>query len=327
MKINRDMVVAHASSYWYTPCRDGLVWLSDRPIRIEAERAARKLNADWAAVFLQTDFIRYRDGLFFIRSKHLSQLASYTYHEANIPDSDKILVQPWEGLNDCTHFVSECLSAGGVPLHELNVGGLVKTLKARSDVQTLAEFVDFSLAKRIVQSGVMKRGDIIAYGTAAKNFSHAHAVIYMGNNQVCNHTHLNHPSFTGGNDLDTHGNWERYATTGTGHTRVLLFHFKDDVPVSAQSSMLGYWSVTWRGKTYYYYFEASGRVSYSSHTPANKKQAPADFEGRGYWFENGGAIKMSWTKTGTLETLRSTGHNTMSGTWNDSVPISAAKLG
>ncbi|HET7544399.1 MAG TPA: hypothetical protein VFK05_31225 [Polyangiaceae bacterium] len=327
MRFDRKKVLAHATSYWYRPCEDGLVWLSERPIRIEAERAARKLSSDWVPVFLQTDFIRYRDGLFFIRNKHLSQLAIYRYHELEIPESDKILVQGWNGLNDCTHFVSECLSAGGLIIHELNVAGLVRTLQGRSDVQTLAEFVDFSLAKRIVQSGVMKEGDIIAFGTAAKNFSHGHAVVYMGNNQVCNHTHLNHPEFTGGNELDTKGNWERYSTTGTGHTRVLLFHYKDDLAVSARSPTLGYWSVSWRGHTYYYYFEGSGRISYTSHAPTDKAHAPAAVDGKGYWFDNSGAIKICWTKTGTLETFRSTGSNTMAGTWNDAEPISATKLG
>jgi hypothetical protein len=261
----------------------------------------------------------------------LPNLPAFQFFAPSIPAGDRIQVQDWAGLNDCAHFVSECLKEGGVHVYAVAVGKLVKQLRDLSYTKTLALSVDKSTAERIVKSGVMQEADIIAFGGNNNTFfPHAHSVVFMGNNKVANHTHLNHPSFTGGGGVFGQGIWQRYADPTTGHPEVTLVHFSEgdaDPATLASSPTLGWWEVNWRGTMYYYYFVKTGQVSYTKTKPSHLHLGPGAPVGRGYWFESSTDLKICWTATGSLEVfVRTPAASTMSGTWNDSEPIGAKKM-
>ncbi len=323
--MNRDAIKAHADAYWYRPCRDGNVWLWSAPIVVSAEMQRRGLSsAEWTAVFLNYDEARYIDGLYLVRNSLIPVLPQRQYYAGNLPAADCIQVRGWAGLNDCAHFVSECLTAGRVSVWHLGVGGLVQKLRELGDTRTLGYFVDADAAERIIGSGIMKPGDVIAFGTSHKTFSHGHSTIFMGDGKVANHSHLNHPSFTGGKGWFGGGVWRPYTEPTTGHPLVILIHFSDDdAPRSPATA--GWWRMTWRSQTYYYYFERSGRAYWTRRAPVTRVAGPGAFEGRGYWFDFTTQVKIAWTATGTLEVHSRQGVG-MTGVVNDTEAITGSKM-
>lgn len=325
MSLNRSAIKLYADTYWWRPCRDGKVWLSNQPIVESSELSKRGLSAsDWQGVFLNYDAERYFDGFYLLKKTQVPQLASKSYYAPNFSSSDCILVRDWWGLNDCAHFASECLKAGGVGAYDISVSGLISKLRAAASTKTLAYFVPLAMAQRIVSSGVMQIGDIVAFGADNQTFTHGHSTIFMGGNKVANHTHLNHPSFTGGGSQYGHGIWQRYADVDTGHPRVILIHFGDDDPPLVGNSMVGWWSTKWLGKDYYYYFKETGRVFWVGSKPTSKKE-PGAPQGKGYWFQNGSDVQICWTSTGSYEVYSKTGGSTLSGKCND-LPLSLSKM-
>ena len=322
--MNRGAVKSHADAYWYRPCRDGKVWLDSRTLDVSNELKSRGLSSsDWTAVFLNYDAQRYIDGLFLVRSALVSQLPGIQYYAPALPSSDCIPLQLWPGLNDCAHFASECLNAGGVHVSDLRVGDLIRKLRDRADTKTLAYFVDLASAKRIVDSGIMQVGDIVAFGTASKTFVHGHSTIYMGGGKVANHTHLNHPSFTGGGGYGS-GVWQAYAAPSTKHPLIILIHFSDGDAIRPDA-MVGWWKMTWRSATYYYYFEKNGRAFWGRQAPASRAQGPASYEGKGYWFDFNTGVKITWTMSGSLE-VHTRNADRLTGTLNDGETITGTKM-
>ena len=322
--MNRSAVKAHADAYWFRPCRDGKVWLKSRPLDVGGELRRRGLNgSEWSAVFLNYDADRYVDGLYFVRNSLVAGLPAAHFDARALPASDCIQVQDWAGLNDCAHFVSECLTAGGVPVWELGVGNLVHKLRARGDTETLGYFIDLDSAQRIVAAGILDVGDIIAFGTTHKTFAHGHSTIFMGGGKVSNHTHLNHPLFTGGGVFGS-GNWRWYASPRTGHPLVILIHFADGDRARSPAAV-GWWKMTWRSASYYYYLARTGHAYWTASAPVSLGQGPQAFEGKGYWFDLGAELKIAWTMTGSLEEHQRAG-GTLTGTLNGAESIVGTKM-
>ena len=222
-KFDRAAAKAWADIHWCIPCEDGVVWTNRGPLQID--HAREKLNgpsSDWWPVFLQPKESEFQDWLFFIkRSWTVDRLQTVQFHQERVPEADLRVICTWHnqgsslpgvpsGLNDCAHFVSECIRAGGIKVGSPGVPELVKELRKLGNTKTLANLVDKAAAKRMVLSGLVKIGDIIAYGGENDAYSpHGHRTVYMGGEAVANHTRLNHPDFSG---LEGgKGNWERYT--------------------------------------------------------------------------------------------------------------------
>jgi len=126
----RDDIKSHADTFWSQPCRDGLVWTSYRAINVNAELGARKLpTAEWMGAFLFYESGKGQaEGLFVIKkSERTKALTTWkvescpsavmlaTFHDKRSDDpAFPANKQPKDfGLNDCTHFTSECVVAGG----------------------------------------------------------------------------------------------------------------------------------------------------------------------------------------------------------------------
>jgi len=347
MAIDRSAIVSYANTYWYQPCKDGKAWLANEPVIIANEISKRKLSsADWTGAFLgydgqskpDTAGTRTRwllEGLYLIKrsdaGKLLSDRKASSYPGAimlaswydNRSDDSLTNPPPYNGLNDCAHFVTECLAAGGAPgLRTVSVPNLLNSLTAHSETKTLAKFTNQANAQRIMDAGLLKEGDVLIFSKTVNK--HGHSTIYLGGGKMAMHTYANHPNCPerGG------GAWTGSMTAE--HNLVTLIHWDaGDTYGTASDSLLGYWSVLWRGKVYYYYFGKGGRVSYSKTKPGNLKSPPNTADGRGYWFESTFGIDIAWTATGSLEQfIRPTmfTSNAMAGTWNGSEPLVATRL-
>ena len=346
MAVSRANVVSYANEYWFRPCRDGKAWLANEAVVIASEIARRKLpTADWIGAFLGYDGSSkpntagtrshwLLEGLYLVRSGDAGRLRSDRI-AASYPDaimlaswydnrSDDALTHPpqYNGLNDCAHFVTECLASGGeAGLRTVSVPALLNSLTSHADTKVLARFTNQANAQRIMDQGLLKEGDVLIFSKTVNQ--HAHSTIYLGSGKMAMHTYANHPLCTERGN----GAWTNSMTAE--HNMVTLIHWGlDDSYTSATDGILGYWSVLWRGTTYYYYFAKGGRVSYSKAKPSNLKTPASSAEGRGHWFQTSSGVDITWTSTGSLESFIAptlfTG-SAMAGTWNGTEPLIATR--
>jgi hypothetical protein len=227
---------------------------------------------------------------------------------------------PYNGLNDCAHFVTQSLAAGGIHVATTGVSVLFHKLHSVPDTKMLAKQVEAEVAEPIVESGIMHTGDVIIYSLGNE---HHHSVVYMGNAKIAMHTWANHPDHP-----TLHGDWKASATGD--HPLVTLIHFgRDDAVIPLHSPILGWWKVLTQGQTFYYHFERSGRVGYTSRKPAKLDHPIHAPEGKGYWFLDHHRLKICWTVTGGLEVLNAPGpgpHTHLEGTGVIKSKIVADKL-
>jgi hypothetical protein len=321
----------HASDYWYRPCADGVVrGANGIAINIANEFSFLKLNpSSYSAVFLNYDRsyksgASIAEGLYIVPSSSASigKLCSYNAQEkVNIvsdfpvrfflcsfpdglaePDSDPEkggLYPRYAGLDDCAHFLSECLHAERTDVPVINwAPALVAHLRNRHDTMTLADLVQPDNAQRIISSGVVKPGDAIFFGTRSDNIKYHHSTLFVndsdGGGLVSCHTWSNHPQLWKENN---HYNWRIYVNSTT-HTHITIIHFADHGELdNSASSMPGWWTIS-SIPAYYYFFEKSGRVLWFRQ-PQNIPAARPD--NIGHWFENWDGIRICWRDTGTFE--------------------------
>lgn len=353
-----DLTLAaqHADKYWAEICEDGKVITKERVIVIKDEYKNFGISPDqWKAVFLKYDTGAVRsEGLFFVPTNDSRTTLAVRnlngFHEAAFDnpvdrspgwkficswrDSGKDnlrfgIVPLYTGLNDCAHFVSECLAKAGLKVASTDVNKLLENIAATGKAKTLAQLTDKERAGRILQSGIMKPGDVLAFGKAGKG--HKHSALYLGDEKIAMHTYINHPDLI--NNLlvkqnpatGKKTNWETAANDA--HPLVTLVHFSYDDLLLLNSPRFGWWKVEWRGQNYFYYFDKNGRAGYIKQKPKNTKQPPLYLDGSGFWFELGTNLVICWTATGNLEvfSLIQSGHQ-MTGTWNDNEKLVAERI-
>jgi len=288
---NRDSAVSYARLHWMEPCDDGVIALaSNGPLVVEQER--KRLGAtgtDWLPRFQKV-------------ARGAEFVERFVFFNPSTKEIRKS--HEWEGLADCAHFLSKCVSAGGVPLSTDWVPTIVDTLRRLDSTKTLgAKVVDYR-AKEIIDVGVVRKGDVICYfdGLGKElGGGYVHSGIFVDGSNISCHTRARF-----GEDWNIH----------PGRYRHTIIHFADDdreAIESFASRVAGLWEVVWRGETYYYTFDRKGRVSYSS----SRSGAP---EGRGYWFPypaaGSGGLVICWTNSGSVERYVLDGSKGATGRWN-----------
>jgi hypothetical protein len=335
--------VGHANNYWYRPCADGQVWTPNAPVNVDRECRQRNLSpANWSARFLNYERPGgLAEGLFLIPSAIASTaimkargFLSRNYPEKyflcswsdNKKDTSEDQPPPFTGLNDCSHFVSECLQRGGVSTWALNAPDLVKGLRARTDTKTLCYQVEKDKARWIINSGLLTPGDVIAFSDAN---GFRHATLYLGGRMIAMHTASNHPdgnAYFVNTDQAGPNNWE--SSAHAAHPSVTLIHFAHrDTDTRTVTWAHGWWKVTGGSGVFYYHFTPDGQSAWMTQAPTNLTAPPDKPGGRGYWFVNSEKnVHITWRNSGTLEFFRPQPNQTMTGA-SDSESLSAARLG
>jgi hypothetical protein len=314
----REQIVSYVDDNWMVPCQDGLVYVYYGPINTKLKKDAQKkaTGKDWEAAFLQYPDAKYGslEGLYLVPASDLAKVKGGQFAIASYPDrkmlsswfdkADKDGANPEvlaqkpadNGLNDCAHFVTQSLAAGGIHVETTGVGTLFYSLRGMTETKTLALTVEAGVAEPIVNAGILKPGDVFIYSKLnGKVMEHHHSVVYMGSAKIAMHTWANHP-----NHPSIHGDWKKSATDD--HPLLTLIHFgRDDAPIAASSVMPGWWEAVWMSQTYYYHFDKTGHVAWTQKAPANTKQPISMVRGKGYWFDQPHRIAICWTETGTLE--------------------------
>ena len=330
--VNLTAAVNHANNYWYKPCLDGVVWTKSKGINVEQE--AVRFGKDpqrYVGRFLLYDAVDgQREGLFLIPAAdaHLGFLKAKGFDAGNF--DDKVFLCSWSddgrdiyagqtppytGLNDCSHFVSECFKQAGVAVWALSAVQLVANIRRRADTKTLCYQVDKEAARRIINSNLMTPGDVIAFSFDGL---FRHCTIYLGGRAIVMHTPLNHPHGPWKRETDSAGqnNWE--ASAHENHPEVTLIHFghRDRDPLTV-GWIHGWWEMSLPGgEVLFFYFGPNGKASYVSKRPTRVNAPPEAPEGKAYWFGMPGEdVLVCWKDSGTLDRVFLAGEQ-MSGTTN-----------
>jgi hypothetical protein len=243
-------------------------------------------------------------------------------------------------LEDCAHFLSQCLKAGGLKIREQwSVPMLLNELTAGEDsgprpiAKTLCEKVPRAAAQRIIDAGLFEIGDMIGYFTPAApgvemtGFTHSGMYCGTDNTGVGHITCHTASRFIGLTPPDLPDQWflvnPNYLFT--------LMH----IPRASESmanigpTLVGWWQMTQNKQTVFFYLLADGRAVRTTKAPTVAK-APTSIsvhDSRGYWFDRHGKITICWRADGSLFCMDlSSGPKPKSATI-DGTPASVARPG
>jgi hypothetical protein len=244
MPYNREAAVAYAAIHWPAPCHDGTISMISEPSLVVAKER-RRLDAtgpEWLPRFQK---VAVPDGGFIERFvfMHATTKELRVSHE-------------WKGLGDCAHYISRCVSRGGIPLATDWVPSIVTTLQGLgARTKTLCDQVPEERTKAIVATGLVRNGDIICYYDALKRElggGYVHSAMFVDSSTITCHTRARF-----GEDWNIK----------PGAYRHTIIHFADDdapfIDPFAER-LAGAWTVGWRSSHYFYHFTAKGGVRWSS---------------------------------------------------------------
>src|SRR5262245_4633824 len=112
MAFNRDAAINFADAHWNIPADDGIFYLSNQSVSIDQVRHKNVIPTSfWKAAPIA-------DGWqpFFVDDSAGGENAVFRRVVSGI--TEEILIHPDKGIADCAHFLSRCLTAGGVKVSE-----------------------------------------------------------------------------------------------------------------------------------------------------------------------------------------------------------------
>jgi hypothetical protein len=280
MSLNRQAAVDYGKKFWNRVCDDGKIWTSSAAVLLADKR--KKMGAPesdgWSAVYV-SDGSGGEKGVF-------RRVKGGIVEE--MPDA----IAVWSGshgLDDCTHYVCRCLTAEGVSLKETpRADELSVEMIGSSHSKTLALRTTKAQGQKVIDTGIFKAGDLVAYYMNSKG-RYDHTAMFVGKqvgsstdpggitcHSVCRFQGLS-AAWNGATDDD----WFLHDEEGRSYT---LVHFSDDDPAISATTrrwLPGWWKV---GKEFYCVLE-NGRAYSTMHKPANATQKLIHSHSVGYYFQ------------------------------------------
>jgi hypothetical protein len=309
MAYTRAAAVKFAEKFWNVPADDGIFWLSNQAVVVAQVRQMNTIpTTSWKKALATDGWMP-----FFVDDGNGGEKA--VFRRGMGPAMQEILINPWAGIADCAHFLSRCLSAGGLSIAERGVPSLVDRLQSLQNTKTLAEKVGQDAGQNIVNSGVFKPGDMIGYfnidpkGDYNGAKQYAHSGMYAGkingskDGAITCHTICRFP----GKSWVEDSWWLR----DPGHYLYTFIHISDDDPApdpGKAAILAGWWKAEFAGQTDFYFIQKNGSASKTKRAPV-KGQAAAHFaEDTAYWFmASNGEVTLTWRKSGSVERWSPTG--------------------
>ena len=211
-------------------------------------------------------------------------------------------------LEDCAHFLSQCLKAGGLRIAEQwSVPMLVNALRAGEDLsprptaKTLAEKVSRATAQRIIDADLLTVGDMIGY---FNDGGYSHCAMFTGKqNGVGRVTCHTKSRFVG---MTPAGVTDEWFLVNPNYLFTLMHIPRNSESISGLGAKFaGWWRVARGQQTEHYFLRADGRAIRTANAPKTTKapRGPSSGDSPGYWFESSGKIKICWRKDGSLATM------------------------
>jgi hypothetical protein len=98
-------------------------------------------------------------------------------------------------------------------------------------------------------------------------------------------------------------------------------------PTTVPGWLPGWWSVPWRGRTFFYFFDSNFTASWTFSKPVSNALAPLTFDDTAtVTFDDAKSITLKWSKTGSVERFSAATEASLVGTWNAVEPLIATKM-
>src|SRR5215471_6778746 len=296
MAYNRAAVVNYARRYWNRPCDDGKV--ETKAGQLVVSQIAP--GPDWEAWFAEDGV----DTLVFKKAGETDRKTRFNHRD----------------YEDCTHYINRCLIQGGMTTP---VTAWAPTMAGylinRSDTKVLGLKVPVDRARRVMDTGMVKEGDVIAYWGKG---DFAHMAVRVEAKGISCHT------FSRYDDQPFGETWE----LPVDNFLYTFIHFSADdaAPSGNMLAANGWWVATATGDEYYYYLLPNGKIRWTDHKPMTLAEPPADSNQAGYWFDMGGKLLIIWRATGSVEQYQfESVTSSYNGTWYygaSETPISMERL-
>jgi hypothetical protein len=286
MPIDRKAAVDYARKYWNRVTDDEKFAISSGYLRLADTRKSMHAPASdgWEAFFLP-------DGKNGEEAKFIRRVGSKT-------EVTPVPIATMDQLDDCTHYVSHCLLTEGIALTETaRANELAEAMLKSSQTRTLAVRTTQEQGQKVIDSGIFKPGDLVAYFKAELN-RYGHTAMFVGRttsrahdpggitcHSLCRFQGLSQ-AWNGADDDD----W--YLHGGLSYT---LIHFsEDDRKISGATLkwLPGWWQV---GNDFYFVWE-DGRAFSSPHRPQNAGHRLLTGESVGHYFEGNSEVIFVWRR-------------------------------
>jgi hypothetical protein len=288
MPINRNAALNYARKYWNRVTDDDKFWTSNEVVSLAAKRRAMgaPASAGWEAFFVSNG----ADG----------ENAIFRRTTGDKTEDKPDPIATWDELDDCTHYVCRCLIKEGIALTETpRADELAAAMISSSKTKTLALKVGREQGQKVIDSGMFKLGDLVAYYTATKR-RYTHTAMFIGKqtnssddpggiscHTVCRFEGLTE-AWNGAND----DAW--FLHEGLSYT---LIHFAEDDPKISASTrrwLPGWWKL---GRDFYFIRE-DGRAFSTRSKPGKASQKLLSGNTAGHYFEAGQEVVFIWRKGG-----------------------------
>jgi hypothetical protein len=299
MFYNRAQAMEFAADFWDRPCKS-----DSHPAALGLDSGRDvPLSSRWNQRLFPPSMFEAR--FVFNTKTNRDDLVAVPKAGAGPASTAHVLVDGKE-LEDCAHFLSQCLKAGGLRIREQwSVPMLVNALQEqeagiRPRVKTLAEKVSRSTAQAIIDAGLLKIGDMIAYsGDGKYKHSAMFTGMFSGSGRITCHTKSR---FMGLTPTGVDDAWH-LGNPGFSFT---LLHIAELHAPALGNQIAGWWKVPGRTAPEYYYVNQDGSAVRTSKPPQSTKQPykPVTGDNRGYWFPEHACAKFCWRADGSVAVLR-----------------------
>jgi hypothetical protein len=168
MPIDRVAAVAYAKKYWNRVADDDTFWTSNDEIQLADKR--KSMNAPAAAGW----------EAFFVNDGTLGEKAIFRRQVGGTTEDKPEPIATWHELDDCTHYVSRCLTKLGIAFRQTpRANELAEAMLKSSETKTLALKTTREQGQEIIDSGKFKPGDLVAYYNKAKGV-YSHTAMFVG---------------------------------------------------------------------------------------------------------------------------------------------------
>jgi hypothetical protein len=318
---DRNKVMTYAEDHWMFPCDDGFIYdytsgtnkLVVEDVRKKLKKAGKLPDPDtWEAVFLPAKDSKERACFIRPNTTGGGELLSPPDKQAKFPGKyqgrfDIVSFHEDKGLVDCAHFVSRCLTTGGVDINYSYVPDLVQHLlrMPTTTVRTLGIKVSFDQGLDILDTGIMAPGDVIAYWkymAQEHRVGYGHSAIYAGKDdgedgkhRITCHTV---PRFK---QYPFDENWGLYDP---GHEKTYNFHHfvdtDDAISPPAARALGGTFLIQQVSRKEYYQFNADGTCKKGPNAPTKAGQLTGAGMQTGFWYARGLLAIVFWPQLGQV---------------------------
>ena len=286
MSIDRKAAVDYARKFWNRVADDDKFWTTHKVVLLADQRKSMKAPASegWEALFVP-------DGTGNEKAVFRRTVAGKTEDK---PDP----IATFDQLDDCTHYVCRCLLKEGVALTETpRANELAEAMIRSSKTKTFALKATKEQGQKVVDSGVFKPGDLVAYYTEKKN-RYTHTAMFVGKqtgkaddpggitcHTVCRFEGLSQ-AWNGASD----DAW--FLHGGLSYT---LIHFSEDdadISTTTRQWLPGWWKV---GSDFYFVLD-NGHAFSTVTRPTKASQKLLAGHSAGYYFESDRDVVFIWRK-------------------------------